>query len=112
METHRIASSIELESSGRDVGGAQHRRLEVRVRNELGLHLRPAGQLAQEAQKFDAEIKLVSGNHSVDAKSILDIVSLAAGQGSSLAIEADGQDAAAAVEFLAGFFERRCGEDK
>ncbi len=85
---------------------------QVLVRNELGLHARPAGKIAQEAQKFSSEIFLAVGDQQVDAKSILDILTLAAGRGSMLEIHARGNDAAVAVKSLATLIERRFGEDK
>lgn len=76
----------------------------VCVVNELGLHARPAAKLAQEAQKFTSHILLKSGSQEVDAKSILDILTLAAGNGCGLEIKARGDDAAQAVEHLASLF--------
>lgn len=85
---------------------------QVLVRNELGLHARPAGKLAQEAQKFAAEIFLAVGEQQVDAKSILDILTLAAGRGSELQILARGKDAQQAVEHLAAIVKQRLGEER
>lgn len=76
----------------------------VYVVNELGLHARPAARLAQEAQKFSSEIRLKVGSQEVDAKSILDILTLAVGNGSGLEIKARGDDAAQAIEHLARLF--------
>lgn len=85
---------------------------EVRVLNELGMHARPAGRLAQEAQKFSSAVYLVHNGQKVDAKSILDILTLALSKGSSIQIEADGPDAHAAVEQLERLFNNRFGEDR
>lgn len=85
---------------------------QVRVANELGLHARPAAKLAQEAQKFDSAILLVMNQQEVDAKSILDILTLAAPRGCGITIRASGGDARAAVERLTGLFRERFGEDK
>lgn len=112
MDTHPIASPREREPAGREEESGSALRLEVLVRNEQGIHARPAAMLAQEAQKFASEIKLIYGEQSVDAKSILDILTLAAAQGSEISIEADGQDAAQAVDHLRLLFERRLGEDR
>jgi phosphocarrier protein len=84
---------------------------EVCVLNEQGLHARPAAKLAQEAQKFSCDINLRVGEQQVDAKSILDILSLAAGQGCGLEILADGDDAHEALDHLVSFFKTRCGEE-
>lgn len=85
---------------------------QVRVANELGLHARPAARLAQEAQKFDSAIVLSTDSQQVDAKSILDILTLAAPRGCGLTIRASGGDARAAVERIAGLFRERFGEEK
>ena len=76
----------------------------VFVRDELGLHARPAARLAQTAQGFRARITLSYDNMTVDAKSILDILSLAAGRGASLVQRCEGDDARAAAHSLTEFF--------
>jgi phosphocarrier protein len=83
---------------------------QVLVANQLGLHARPASQIAREAQAFAASINLVAQGQSVDAKSILDVLTLAAGPGSTVEIRASGQDAEAAVEKISGLFAARFGE--
>lgn len=85
---------------------------QVVVVNQLGLHARPAGVLAQEAQGFHASIELVLEDQTVDAKSILDILTLAAGQGVKLEVRAGGDDARAALDRLEHLFKTRFGEDK
>ncbi|WP_320007049.1 HPr family phosphocarrier protein [Maridesulfovibrio sp.] len=84
----------------------------VVVSNQLGLHARPAAKLAQEAQNFSADIKVVCESQEVDAKSILDVLTLAAAQGSVLELRADGPDAVAALDCLEEHFKNRFGEDK
>lgn len=65
----------------------------VVITNELGLHARPAALVAKTAQQFSAEITLVTESRRVDAKSILDILSLAAGKGTALTVQGKGEDA-------------------
>ena len=77
---------------------------QVVVSSENGLHARPAGRLAQEAQAFDSEISLVVDDQSVDAKSILDILTLAAGPGHMVELRASGADAEAALDRLEALF--------
>lgn len=84
---------------------------EVCVGNELGLHARPAARLAKEAQRFSSDIVLAVGEQEVDAKSILDILTLAAGPGCNMVIRADGGDAAPAVEALTELFKSGFKED-
>jgi phosphocarrier protein len=85
---------------------------EVCVGNELGLHARPAARLAQEAQRFSCAIALVVGGQEVDAKSILDILTLAAAPGCTMTVRATGRDAPLAVQTLQELFSRRFGEEK
>ncbi|MEA5088681.1 HPr family phosphocarrier protein [Solidesulfovibrio sp.] len=81
--------------------------LRVRVLNEQGLHARPAARLAQEAQKFACDISLALGEERVDAKSILDILTLAAGHGSELELRAAGPDARDALARLGSLIRNR-----
>lgn len=81
--------------------------LRVRVLNDQGLHARPAARLAQEAQKFACDIELALGTTAVDAKSILDILTLAAGQGSELELRARGPDARDALTQLSALIRNR-----
>ncbi|SNR96503.1 phosphocarrier protein [Humidesulfovibrio mexicanus] len=83
---------------------------QVLVTNQLGLHARPASQIAREAQAFAADISLCASGQTVDAKSILDVLTLAAGPGSTLEIRASGADAQDAVEKIAQLFAARFGE--
>ena len=76
----------------------------VFIRGDLGLHARPAAKLAQTAQQFESQVTLEYEGQTADAKSILDILSLAAGRGASLVLRCDGEDAARAAEAIAEVF--------
>ncbi len=78
--------------------------LVVRVANRQGLHARPAARLVREASRFASEILLVNGATKANAKSILDILSLAAAHGTSLELQASGSDAHEALLHLADIF--------
>lgn len=84
----------------------------IRVGNSLGLHARPAGKISQEAQRYKSTITLSSKNTEADAKSILDLLTLAASQGSELRLRAKGPDAEAAISSLAQLFEDMFGEGR
>jgi len=71
--------------------------INISLDNVFGLHARPAAILAKEAQKFSSDITLSFDGKEVDAKSILDILTLAAPHGSALSIKASGEDAPEAV---------------
>jgi phosphocarrier protein len=81
------------------------------ISNKLGLHARPSAQLTQVASRFAAEIHVARGGRRVNAKSIMGVMMLAAGQGATVTVEAEGDDAeqalAAIGELIAGGF----GED-
>ncbi|MDP1795953.1 MAG: HPr family phosphocarrier protein [Planctomycetaceae bacterium] len=81
-------------------------RRKVTVKAEQGLHIRPCTAVAQLAMKFQSRVRLMKDTNSpVDAKSILDLMSLAAGPQSELELEVDGPDAAEAMEHLSALFE-------
>jgi phosphocarrier protein len=84
----------------------------IRVGNSLGLHARPAGKISQEAQRYAATITVHSCEMEADAKSILDLLSLAAPQGTELRLRAHGPDAAQAILSLTRMFEDMFGEDR
>jgi len=75
------------------------------VRSELGLHARPAGRFVSLAGGFTAEIQVGRGEEWVSGKSVLSLLSLAAGPGTELRIRAVGPDAQAAVEALGRLLE-------
>jgi phosphotransferase system HPr (HPr) family protein len=72
----------------------------ITVKNKLGLHARPAALFVQTANKFDSRIIVQKDKERVNGKSIMGILMLGAEQGSSIIIEAEGQDAQAAVSEL------------
>ena len=75
------------------------------VRAELGLHARPAGRFVSLAGRFTSEITVGRGDEWVSGESILSILSLAAAQGSTLKIRAEGSDAEEAVAELGSLLE-------
>ena len=76
----------------------------VVVNNPQGIHARPADLIVRLAKQFQANIEFVKDNYRVDGKSILNLMTLAAEQGTQLVIEADGPDAQAALDALAALF--------
>ncbi|MGA1206537.1 MAG: HPr family phosphocarrier protein [Gammaproteobacteria bacterium] len=84
----------------------------VTIRNVLGLHARAANLLAREAASFESEVQLedpVSGRR-VDAKSIMQLLMLAAGQGSALILHLEGSDAEVAAAVLVPLIDSGFGE--
>lgn len=82
----------------------------VSLDSDYGLHARPAAALAKEAQNFSADIKLCFDGREVDAKSILDILTLAVPHGGDLTIRATGEDAEAAVMRIKQLISARFSE--
>lgn len=73
----------------------------VIVQNKTGLHARPAALFVQKANQFMSDVSIVKGTTDVNAKSIMGVMSLGAGQGSEILIKAKGEDAPQAVDALA-----------
>ncbi len=81
--------------------------------NELGLHARPAMQFVDLAGKFKSQIKVSKGGVEpveADGKSIMQVMTLAAMQGTQLRIDADGEEAEQEVAKLAELFAQKFGE--
>jgi phosphocarrier protein len=83
----------------------------VTVTNELGLHARAAARFVNTATRFASQIRVTRGNRTMDGKSIMGILLLAAARGTSIVISADGSDEAAAVDALAQLVESGLGEE-
>lgn len=84
---------------------------EVEIVNRLGLHARAAAKLVHLAGSFRSGVTLVQDGDEVDAKSILGILLLAAGQGSRLAVRCDGPDEDEAMTAITGLIADRFGEE-
>lgn len=83
---------------------------EAPIVNNLGLHARASAKLTQLASKFASEIWLTRNSRRVNAKSIMGVMMLAAGKGSSVLIEAEGADADAALKALQELIANKFGE--
>ena len=81
-------------------------RKDVRVANPHGLHIRPAYLFARLASRYESAIEVIKDGQSVNGKSVLEILMLAATQGTILTILARGQDADQAVKALVPVLER------
>ncbi len=78
---------------------------EFTVRSELGLHARPAGRFVTLAGRYRAEVSVARGDEWVSGRSVLSLLSLAAGPGTRLRIRAVGEDAEAAILALGQLLE-------
>jgi phosphocarrier protein len=84
----------------------------VEIVNERGLHARASAKFVKLAGTFAAEVTVSKDGATVDARSIMGLMMLAAGPGSSIAIRAEGEDAGAAVDALVRLVSNRFEEDK
>lgn len=85
---------------------------ELLIINRLGLHARAAAKLVATASRFSASVKLQKDGKSADAKSIMAVMMLAAGKGSQLTVQCDGEDETAALAAVEALIQDRFGEDE
>jgi phosphocarrier protein HPr len=85
-------------------------RTQVSISNRLGLHARASAKLTKLAGSFRSDIFMTRNGRRVNAKSIMGVMMLAAGQGAEVQIEADGPDERAAVDALVALVEDKFGE--
>ena len=83
---------------------------ELTIVNKLGLHARASAKLTQVASGFRSDIWLTRNGRRVNAKSIMGVMMLAAGKGATVTVEADGEDAEAALTALRALIADRFGE--
>ena len=82
----------------------------IRIVNKLGLHARASAKLTQAAARFASAIFISRNGRRVNAKSIMGVMMLAAGMGSTVEVEAEGEDADAALDAIEKLFTERFGE--
>ncbi len=81
------------------------------VVNSLGIHARPAAQIVKAASHFDCSITLTVDGESVNAKSIMGVMTLAACRGSVIEVTADGDDENEALKSITGLIKDGFGEE-
>ena len=85
---------------------------EAEIVNKLGLHARASAKLTQTASRFPAEIWLSRNERRVNAKSIMGVMMLAAGKGSRITVETEGDEAQAALQAVLALIADRFGESE
>jgi phosphocarrier protein len=83
---------------------------DILIINKLGLHARASTKLTQTASQFKSDIWIERNGRRVNAKSIMGVMMLAASKGSSVSLEATGEDEAVAMEALITLINNRFGE--
>ena len=84
---------------------------ELEIKNRLGLHARPAALIAQTAAGFTCEISLAKDGVTVNAKSIMGVMMLAAEYGASLQLSTNGPDEQSAFDAIKALFDNKFNED-
>ncbi|MDP3866982.1 HPr family phosphocarrier protein [Phenylobacterium sp.] len=84
----------------------------VDIINKRGLHARASAKFVKLASSFDAEVRVSKDGQTVDARSIMGLMMLAAGPGSAIEIEAEGSEAVVALDALIELVARRFDEDE
>ncbi len=83
---------------------------DIEIKNKLGLHARAAAKFVHTAARFKADIKVRKGEEEVDGKSILGILLLAAGRGSTVRVRADGEDERDALDAVEKLIDAKFDE--
>jgi phosphocarrier protein HPr len=83
---------------------------DLEIVNKLGLHLRAAAQFVQTANRFRSDVTVEKDGHSVNGKSIMGVMTLVAVKGSKITVKAQGEDAGACLDALAGLTANKFGE--
>lgn len=84
----------------------------VTVKNRAGIHARPAALIAQTANKFASEVLIEKKDGTtINAKSIMGVITMAAGYNTVLTLQAEGSDAQDAINAIYNLFENKFEED-
>ena len=82
----------------------------IQVSNKLGLHARASAKLTKLAGQFPCDVFISKGTRRVNAKSIMGVMMLAAGLGSTVTIDAEGDQADIALDAVQALFDDKFGE--
>jgi len=84
----------------------------VTIVNKLGLHARAATRLVNCSSQFESKIMIRKGTRTINGKSIMGVLTLAASPGTELVIESNGEDEEQALESIARLINNRFGENE
>jgi phosphocarrier protein len=87
-------------------------RIEAEITNKLGLHARASAKLTQLAGSFPCEVWMERGSRRINAKSIMGVMMLAAGKGSSVIIDTEGERAEEALQAMLALIANKFGESE
>jgi phosphocarrier protein HPr len=80
------------------------------IMNSMGLHARPSAKITNLANQYKSTIQLTANNKTIDAKSIMQVMMLAANQGTSIIVTVDGEDENDAIKALSALFDNHFDE--
>lgn len=83
---------------------------ELEIINKLGLHARASAKLTQLASKYACDVWMMRNNQRINAKSIMGVMMLAVGKGSTVLLETDGEDEVECMQALTQLINNRFGE--
>ena len=98
-------------SSAKKTGGRHAMRREFVVINKLGIHARPAAMFVKTANRFACTILVEKDGEKVNGKSIMGLMMLAAGPGSTLMVNCEGDDAQEALAEIEALIKRKFDEE-
>ena len=84
----------------------------LEICNKKGLHARASAKFVQTVEKFDADVKVKRGHETVGGTSIMGLMMLAAGPGTTITVEASGREAAEVLDALAALVSGRFTEEE
>jgi phosphocarrier protein HPr len=84
----------------------------MEIKNKLGVHARAAALLVQTVNRFSAQVTISKDGQTADGRSIMGVLMLAATQGSTIEVEAAGQDAERAVKAIEKLVDKRFNENE
>ena len=85
---------------------------EITIVNKLGLHARAASKLVNCAASFASDVWLKRGDREINGKSIMGVLTLAAGKGTTLLVRTEGMDETQAMDAIQQLIDGRFGEDE
>jgi len=81
------------------------------VRDRAGIHARPAALIAQTANRFGCEVTMIKDDAEVNAKSIMGVITMAAGYNSTITLRTEGEDEIQCADAILQLFESRFEEE-
>lgn len=85
-------------------------KVEIQLKNETGLHARPASMFVKEASKYNCDITIIKDGKEFNGKSIMGILSMGSQKGDTITLKADGEDEKKVLDSLKALVESKFGE--